>query len=200
VTRERQFGDGTPFGDWLRVQKDIDACRYGFTATDADWIFCKYKDNVRDAIGVRDVQLYMFCETKTRGSKVLPYSQHLMLFNHDQVLRRWKRKIKQPLIHHDHPGKPVSLWHFGVFVLSIQGVVPEEGSVMSWGQFDSYGMLTWRDTTSVEFIKDILSFKTHPRKPDELINFSRHHKTSLLQQTVTTELGFDIEETVRRSS
>lgn len=187
MTSVRRYGDDTPFGRWVREQNSLESRQHGFTANDADWIFHKYKTNI-DGNGSRSVQLMMLCEVKTRLATPNKDQQETLYFMH-QLLNQ-KRVLRRPF------KGPVSVWHFGVYVLRMEGEAPKDGEEMAWGRFDAYGSIRWRTTRDTRKIVQLLGFSRAPDNPDETLRarLRRHHHAKTIERTIRTELGFRVAE------
>lgn len=195
MTRTRVYGSDAEFGRWVRCQRDMDSSPNGaaLTVNDVDYLFHRYMVNV-DAEGTRDVHCMLWLEVKTRGGSVSQSQRQTLWLSH-QLLNSKKALL-------DCGGqRKVAVWNFGVFVLQL-GVTcayPGQGSeYVHWCQFDDCGNLI-RTQITVDTLRDILTFRT---RPDTLqpLSLRRHHKTRELVNTVVTDLGFKVDEVVKRRS
>lgn len=193
TTGRRSSLEETPFGRWVRQQDSIDSHQHGLVVTDADWIFQKYKTNV-DVLGARNVQLMMICEVKTFGATPGASQVETLFFLHQSTCCMRERK---------RPGglSPIMLWHFGVFILSIPGNTPVDGHPMYWGSFDSDGSVSWRKTTSVRSLVELLGFVRRPDDPPRKLDLRRHHISKDVQATEFLPiLGVSIHKTIKKRS
>ena len=73
MTRQRHFGNDTPFCAWMRAHPRLPSSGpvFGFTATDSDVVVHRYKAEV-DGVGTRDMQAIMQIEVKTSMSQPKP--------------------------------------------------------------------------------------------------------------------------------
>lgn len=187
-------GAGTPFGLWCREQNGLESHQHSLTITDADWMFHKFRTNI-DACGIRDVQLAMIVEVKSRNS-VPTSSQQETLFYHHQLLCTCgkTRKVKRV------QRAPIQLWHFGVFVLRLPGDTPSDfPKSLEWGIFADDGSLTWLPGTECGLIQ-LLRFDRRPDNPKRALCLRRHHSTRVVTAVETTPLGFEVERTITRRS
>jgi hypothetical protein len=170
VTIARRYGEDTPFGKWVREQRELDSHQFSLTLNDADWIFHRYRTEA-DGVGTRDLQCMMLVETKTRYAVPRPSQLETLYFLHQMLNRKGELR---------RPGKPcVALWSYGVFVLSLQGTHPGDSKGANWGQFDERGRLDWTPIRGPRQLIEILRFDL---APDTLTRFSarRHHKTRVI--------------------
>jgi len=192
MTRQRRYGDDTPFGKWIREQRDLDSRQHAFTANDADWIFHKYKVKV-DSVGTRGVQMMMICEVKTRLAVPNPAQLETLWFCH-QLLKRQRRLLTLSR------GK-VSVWSFGCFGLRISGDSPDTSDTILWGRFAANGRMEWSVVESTERLKEILGFTIRPDTFTDIDrSLRRHHKTQELLEEIVMPLGFKVEKKVVRRS
>ena len=190
MTRPRMIGEDTPFGRWVRQQKELDSLSCSLSLTDVDMIFQKYRSYV-DGIGDRTVKLMMQVEVKTFDGKP-NRSQTSNLFLTHQLLRQ-KRKLYDTF-----NGKVQELkdiWHFGYFVLSLEKDEPSDDTKMWWGIFNDRGELEYRRCTTTNSLRRLLSFELRPDNPDphSPLSIRRHHKISNRIIQERTDLGFYVE-------
>ncbi len=188
MTRQRQYGADTPFGVWIRKQKEIDSHQHGLCVNDADWILHKYKTGVVDRIGTRDVQLAMMVEVKTNGSEPNKSQQEILFYFH-QLLesKKWVKRVKS---------SKIMLWCYGVFVLSLEGDCPKDGELIRWGSFEADGTISWLKNKDEKALVALLGFDKIPNSPNDKFSARRHHKDESLIVTKPCELGFPIETTI----
>ena len=127
MTAPRRHGEDTPFGRWVREQRELESRQCSMNLCDVDMMFQKYRTDVDtgNAAGLdpRDVQLCMVVEVKTFGSEPTGPQQEILFYHHQ--LLHCKRRLKRI---GDLPR--VSVWHYGVFVLRLHGTHPKEGIPM----------------------------------------------------------------------
>ena len=192
MTRDRLYGSDTPFGQWLRQQPDLDSHQEGLVISDSDWMFQKYRMNIVDNVGTRELQFLMMVEVKTRCGEPSSSQQETLFFYHQMLNRKTMlRRINR---------SPVMVWSFGVFVLSLEGEEPEASHRMRWGVFQSDGSLQYFCTNSIETIKEVLRFDRRPSEPQKELELRRHHSTQEITVTECMPLGFAIEKVVMRRS
>ncbi len=191
MTTARRFGQDSDFGAWIRGKKELDSIHAALVVNDIDYSIHKYRTNI-DSIGTRDVQLSMNVEVKTRNAEPDSSQRELLFYNH-QLLNN-KKELKR------QGQDPVMVWHFGHFVLSIEGNVPRDGDRMRWGVFKDDGDIRWFRTSKESRIVKIMGFELRPDNPQEPLSLRRHHKTSKVLIVEKTQLGFSIETELRKRS
>lgn len=191
MTRERIFGEDTPFGAWVRRRPNLDSILHGITVNDKDYMFHKYKDNV-DGMGARMVHLMMNVEEKMYGAMPSKTQLQTLFFEH-QLLNK-----KLPLKDVYGPGK-IAVWHFGCFVVSMPATYPGEISdTVTWCRFDEKGRLIPTEIT-VDQLDGVLGFRLNPVTLDDL-SLRRHHKEMKIVSTEKAPLGFPTERIITRRS
>ena len=184
MTRARQWRDGeTPFGAWLRGHPGLESHTVSLAVTDADWIFHKYCIH-RDSLGRRDVQLMMFLEVKCCGAEPSA-SQEDTLYMLHQCMHELGKQVRNL-----GNRQQVTLWHFGVFVLSLPGEGPDDHAACRWGAFGPSGRLQWR-TGPVNVLAKLLAFDMRPDTFQPL-DLRRHHASHVVYITEQTPLGFAV--------
>ena len=181
----------TPFGRWLRANRDLDSITHGVTAHDVDMMVHKYKDNV-DGVGARTVHLMMNIEVKALGRRPTPEQMETLFFNHQ--LQAKKIKLKS-----NRAGVNCSVWHFGWYVLVMPGVDPgPPDTTLTWCRFDENGELNDAKIITAELVQ-LIRFDL---RPDTLrpLRLRRHHKTRFIEALEKAPLGFVVSTMIRRSS
>jgi hypothetical protein len=187
--------DETPFGAWVRRQPDLDSRRDGLAVCDVDWSFHRYMTPI-DRKGSRDVQLFMWLEVKAFGT-VPDRSQEDTLRKWHESFTLWTRRGPRIRVLRSRYA-PVSLWFFGVYVLSLPAVSPDQSAQCRWGRFHANGDLQWTDIRTAD-LADILAFRLRPDRLERL-NMRRHHLTREVVVIERMPLGFDVERRFRRRS
>ena len=164
--------------------------RYSLTLNDVDLMLHRFMTSV-DRCGTRDVQHLMHLEIKTRGAMPNPHQRQTLFFLH-QLLENKKRLLDSLT------GGRRSVWHFGVSVLSMHGVSPEDGPPMHWCRFRDDGEFLCADV-DVRTLRMLLRFEIDADTRDPL-DQRRHHLTRELVVPETTPLGFVTERKVVRRS
>jgi hypothetical protein len=162
----------------------------GTTVNDWDMIVHQYKTPV-DKQGTRDVHCLMFVECKTRFATVASSQAEMLWFMHQLTYKKFQAERI------GCSGK-VSVWHYGVSVLSCETDDPATSQRFQWGRFDREGRLVYAplDTDS------IIGLMAFDYDPDTLrrTSFRRHHKTQKEKRLVLTPLGlWVVEEFIKRS-
>jgi hypothetical protein len=195
TTPRRWDKDETPFGAWVRRQHDLDSKRDGLAVCDVDFSFHRYLTPI-DRKGSRDVQLFMWLEVKTFGA-VPDRAQEDTLRKWHEGLVPWTRRGPRVRAIRSRYA-PVTLWFFGVYVLSLPAVSPDQSATCRWGRFSASGSLTWTEIRTAD-LADILAFRLRPDRLERL-NMRRHHCTREVVVWEKTPLGFDVETRLRRRS
>lgn len=184
-------GSDTPFGEWVRLHPELDSVRLGLTVNDIDHIFHKYMNNV-DGLGARSVQLMQCVESKTHGTLPSNTQRQTLFFQHQLLNKR------MPLVDSMGP-KPIAVWHFGFFVLSIPGTYPGEvGDWVEWYRFSETGRLL-PSILTLDQLVGVLSFRLNPVTL-EMLSLRRHHKVTKIVSTERAPLGFPTERIITRRS
>lgn len=185
--KRRSFGSDLAFCDWMRNCGELPSYSrdVGFVATDVDLFLHNYLVAI-DGSGSRDIQTLMAVEVKTRFGEPNKSQldtlakMHFTSFQYRAVLfgSEYVR-------------------NFGVSVLQLSGTTPANSQKMLWGRFNQRE-LKWKEINFSELI-DLFLCKRHPDSLDRN-PLRRHHKTRELVATVKTELGFSIDELIRKKS
>lgn len=191
MTRRRRIGEDGPFGQWIRSRGDLHSVVHGITVNDIDYTIHRYKDNV-DGLGRRTVHLMVNIEAKTFGALPDNNQRQTLFFQHQRL------EGKGPLVD-AHDGSRKSVWHFGFYVLVMDGADPgPDDSTVRWCSFDDEGRLVPR-TITVAHLARILRFDFRPDTLGKL-DLRRHHATNKVVIVAPTPLGFERETIVERSS
>jgi hypothetical protein len=191
MTRDRIYGEDTPFSAWMRNQGRIEGTMpsSAFVSSDCDFLIHRYK-TVIDSYGTRDIQSQMILEVKTNSAKPR-FSQLDSMWLHHLCANTThpRRKIvdsNRVVVHH------------GVSFLSLSSTTPANSQKMEWGRFRRSASIEWREITESTLI-DLMMFDIHPdnfaRNP-----YRRHHVTKQIDQIVTLPLGFTAPITVTKRS
>lgn len=191
MTRDRIYGEDTPFGRWMREQGRIVGAMpsSAFVSSDCDYIIHRYK-TVVDGYGTRDVQSLMILEVKTNGAKPRFAQIDSMWLTHLCAnTSKPRRKVEDSC---------KVVFHHGVSFLSMSGTTPENSETMEWGRFGKAAAITWR-SISVANLIDLMMFDIHPdnfaRNP-----YRRHHKVQSIERMVMQPLNFPAWEIVTQRS
>jgi len=171
MTRERFYGEGDPFGSWVRAQDDLDSIKKGLTVNDIDWCFHKYKMNI-DGFGSRQVRCTQLVEVKTRGAPPTRDQIETFFFLHQKTYDKRKSLVVAGT------NKKCSVWDFGCNFLRMNGTRPDDGLPMYWGVFNKDGTIRWYAIQSENGLKGILRFDFRPDDPTKELSIRRHHKTN----------------------
>lgn len=182
MTRDRIYGEDTPFSAWMRNQGRIEGTMpsSAFVSSDCDYIIHRYK-TVIDSYGTREIQAQMLLEVKTNAARPRFAQLDSMWLTHLCAnTSEPRRKIvdsNRIVIHH------------GVSFLSMSGTTPADSKAMEWGRFRRSANIEWRQINE-ETLIDLMMFDIHPdnfeRNP-----YRRHHKKNSIEQLVTFPLGFE---------
>jgi len=191
MTRQRAYGEDTPFGKWMRDHKDLESIEFSLYVTDVDFTIHRYCYPI-DGLGQREVHLLMHLEVKTRGGLPEGYQLETQYLLHQLLCqkRRLKRCWGRP---------PIGVWHFGNFAVSLVGDAPRSATDMvTWARFNDAGGL---ETTTIP-ASTLVQLIKFDRRPDTLqpLRLSRHHKTRRLVESVPQPLGFVLERLVTKRS
>lgn len=196
VTRQRIYGEDTVWGAWMRSLGQpggplpSSSKTRGTTVNDWDVIVHQYKTPV-DNQGTRDVHCMMFLECKTRLADVSPTQTETLWFNHQAICKKFQASL---------PGskQKVSVWHYGVSILSCHGDDPAHAQFFRWGRFDRNGRIVYHDVS----LETVILLLTFDYDPDTIRHnsFRRHHKVSVYTAHVQTPMGVLIEQTIKRRS
>jgi len=162
MTRQRHFGNDTPFCAWMRAHPRLPSSGpvFGFTATDSDVVVHRYKAEV-DGVGTRDMQAIMQIEVKTSMSQPKPSQlDTLMRLN---------------MFRGDLAALGCRLRHYGVAVLVLEQTTPDDSEHMLWARYPAGTCeeaflggvrIRWRDMVvrpiNREQLVDLLRFELHP--------------------------------------
>ncbi len=191
MTRDRYYGSDTEFCAWLRACKELPSFGkdFGLSVSDNDVTIHRYMTSV-DGLGTREVQAIMQIEVKTRLGKP-PTAQMDTLSKLNMFAKQ--KETRQGIVR-----------FFGVFILVMDGLSPDDSKLMFWGIIPKSLIVTdakklkWRSIDRNDLIR-LLRFEIHPATFEPNV-FRRHHKTRKLVQVVRTPLGFNVDEHVIHKS
>lgn len=191
MTRDRIYGEDTPFGRWMRNQGRITGTMpsTAFVSSDCDHIIHRYK-TVVDGEGTRDVQALMILEVKTNGAKPRFSQVDSMWLMH---LCANTSKPRRQVVHSGH-----AVFNHGVSFLSFSGTNPEDSKTIKWGRFLKAASIDWREINTENLI-DLLMFDIHPEN-FERNPYRRHHSKKEYEQVINFPLGFSSPVTVTSRS
>lgn len=177
MTRQRTYGEDTPFGAWLRRQPALSSTH--FVASDVDWVLHRYRLD-EDKVGTRDLNFMMLLETKTHGARLNSSQQETLWFQHQLLKRSGQLRLIGARAKR-------AVWSFGVSVLVMDGESPACGG-MVWARFRSDGSLSEKCVSEQQLIQ-LFRFDLHPDSLKPMIA-RRHHKTREMVVCEKTQLGF----------
>jgi hypothetical protein len=191
MTREREYGHDTPLSQWIRANTLLDSTQYGLTLNDRDWVWHKYKAHI-DGLGTRAVQLSMTFEEKCLGA--MPSESQLETLFYDHQRLNTKRRLFSTM-----QKKRVSVWHFGVFIVSYPGLEINHDTILDWYAFvDDHGSMM-KHQLPLQTFQEILRFNIRPDTLDKL-SLRRHHKKQVLLVQESMPLGFLTDRIINKSS
>jgi hypothetical protein len=158
----------------------------GFVATDVDLFIHRYLTEV-DSVGTREIQGLMHIEVKTRSGDP-GKSQLDTLYKINACRTQRAMPIGREVVR-----------HFGVSIVKLSGLTPDDSAAIYWGRFvDGERRLAYR-LIDLAMLRQLMRFEIHPDNFD-VRPFRRHHCTRTVVQIVTTELGFECDELLTKSS
>lgn len=191
MTKDRIYGEDSPFGRWMRNQGRITGTMpsSAFVSSDVDHIIHRYK-TVVDGEGTRDIQALMIIEVKTNSAKPGFSQAHSMWLHHLCAnTSKPRRKVMD---------SGCTIFNHGVSFLSFSGTNPDDSETIKWGRFRKGAIIDWREI-STENLIDLLMLDIHPdnfeRNP-----YRRHHLKSQIEQLVSFPLGFSSAVTITTQS
>ena len=191
MVRPRLFGsEETPFGKWLRNKGVGDGPLPSsfFAPTDVDMILHRYLSG-EDAMASREVQHVLWLEVKTRNGTLSSWQHETLFYYHQLLYKTAKGSILARKLR--RLGRsPVSVWSYGVSILQLPGVSPDDFDYANYGRFDIKGEIQWRRIGTEQLI-GLCAFNL---RPDTLAKMSlrRHHRTRVFELVQTMPLGFDV--------
>jgi hypothetical protein len=190
MTTSRRDNEGTRFGLWLRQQEQLDSTEHGLAATDIDMILHRFAPHI-DAVGTREMQLMFALEVKTYSKQCTTSQQETLFFNHQLLFNR------RTLVH-DLYGNKRTLWHFGWYLLELDGECPESSSTLIWGKFTPKG--EWNKIEISE--NTLIALLGLTKRPDTLrkLDLRRHHKTRAIVIKERMPLGLVVSTLVMKRS
>lgn len=211
MTRIRHYETGTPFGEWLRSQRDLPStpspdCEVGFIATDIDLVVHRW---FHGSTG-KHIQCLMVVEVKTRGAQPrfaqLESLSALQLFSAKKNIR-----LALPTIHPETREMIPDFRQYrfyGVHFLLLSGTSPEDSDSMVWARWKwkPHGVdhqmtasQLQRTKINIEQLKGILRWDLHPSTLKPFKPFKKHHGFREIDQEIVTPLGFEtMERTIKR--
>ena len=197
MVRQRFYGEDSPFGRWLRMQgvsKDGKPANlpsnhvdFGLTASDVDFVLRNWKRKS----SYQWIQSTMLIEIKTRGAEI-KFPQDALMNN----LSMFAGDRNAGKFH-------VRFW--GWFGLRLSGECPSTSEKIIWCGYkwktrvggcdmESY----FEKEISEEFLIGICRFDVNPCSLRPWKPESSHHGSRLLVEKEKTELGFEVEKTIRK--
>ena len=191
MVRDRLFGSDVPLMAWCREKGKTgelpaysDEC--GIVQMDVDAFWHRYKTCV-DNIGTRELQVFMEIEWKTRGGTLTTSQEDTYRKKHAMILHSLNWHGQQ-------------LVNFGITIVRISGMTPDNSGEIYWGRFDNNGQnkIKWTRIAIIELLK-LMRFDMHPDTFNE-DPFRRHHKTRKYKIMEKCELGFTVERELTQKS
>ena len=181
----------SPMSAWFRRQPEMDSVRHALSITDADYMIEKYKTDI-DGKGTRTVKALMILEVKCHNAEPSQAQAENLFIHHLLLYGNFGKHLPLPRV------GTCGIYHFGVYILSLPGVEPENNGQCRWGRFNPHGVVQWT-TIPCAWLVDICAFRSRPDRlePWEL---RRHHKDTTIVHDERMPLGFTVETvTVRKS-
>jgi hypothetical protein len=183
MTRDRLFGSDLPLMAWCREKgKTGELPSYseecGIVQSDVDAFWHRYKTFV-DNTGTRELQVMMEIEWKTRGANLTASQLDTYRKKHAMIVPSLKWHGQE-------------LKNYGVSVVRLSGVTPENSDFILWGRFARDSDCEMKYTViNVEQLLKLMRFDLHPDNmhPNP---FRRHHKTRTFMEVENCPLGFEI--------
>lgn len=180
MTRSRMYGADQPLLAWCRRHKMLPSYSidFGLAVADVDLTLHRFM-TAHDRGGDRLVQAIMEIETKTRGGRCTDSQKDTYAKKH-------------------HGRKPAftfrgqTIFHFGVSILRMSGLSPDDSEWMTWGRFGKGTDVIHERPISVDQLVLLLRFDLHPDTMGAS-PFRRHHSKRTVTMTIKTPLGFCVE-------
>jgi hypothetical protein len=176
---------------WFRRQPELDSVRQALSITDMDYMLEKYLTPV-DGKGTRTIKALMILEVKCYNAEPSPAQAENLYIHHFLLYGNFGKHIPLP-----HVGT-CAVRHFGVYVLSLPGVEPQDAGHCRWGRFNPHGVLQWTTIPCV-WLADICSFRIRPDRL-ALWELRRHHKDTTVVCDEETPLGFVVPTVIIKKS
>lgn len=174
--RIRFHGSDIDFCAWLREQ-DAELPSYseqcGWVASDVDLVVHRYKADVAERFGTRDIQAIMDLEVKTRNGKPHP-SQRDTLFKKHAF--RGEKFVNS-----------VCVQYLGVYFLRMNNTRPDNSKALFWGAFasDTSQEIEWTSIT-LPIMFEVLRFERHPETLERHF-YRRDPDTGVIKRTPLTD-------------
>lgn len=179
MTLGRRDGGGTPFGEWLRANPQLDSINHHVSVTDVDmWVhkYCPRAERRRPDNILDFLDLLMMVEIKTFNSD-LSYAQRDTLGVVEQYMRkpsirknartgprRHTVQLAETRITHLLRVKRPMRW-YGVHLLQLSSAAPNTSDVILWD----------KKQISEDQLVGLLRFDFDPDYPSRRIDTRRHH-------------------------
>jgi hypothetical protein len=195
-TSIRHFGDETPFSSWLR-QKNREMVipsispDLGVVFNDIDMVVSCYHKNQTG----RFVYSMFIVEVKTRGGTLTTSQRYLY-----PALSCFAKELK-------YSDKIIRF--YGCMQLIMSGTSPEDSEWMEWKRFPFHVKSKREEVPKIEDMRSdrvdldglvkILRFDTHPISLKKFRPEMKKHGMNEVVRTVTTPLGFTVNEVVKKT-
>jgi hypothetical protein len=184
MAKDRIYGEDKEFMSWCRLHPDLPSFsrECGWVQTDVDTFVHRYMTTF-DGQGTREFQCMMEIEVKTRSGMPSP--------SQEDTLRKKHLCTKAEIFVNGQTVK-----NFGVTVVSMDGVTPDDSGSIEWCRFDqSPPHDLKRASVTVQQFVELIRFDRHP---DTLATkpFRRHHATRSFVERTVVPLGWEDERLV----
>jgi len=193
MTKIRYYDSDTPFGQWLRSQKELpsNSIDFGLIASDVDMLVEVWKTKRTGKV----IKSIMMIEVKTRQADS-DFAQMQLL----SAMSAFAGKKDFP---------DVQFRFYGVCFLLLDGTQPDNSSKMIWRRFPlkmlsptkstfDAGHLISSDITKAQLLQ-LLRLEIHPISLRTFQPETSHHGSKLITIAESMPLGFNVDRVVKKS-
>jgi hypothetical protein len=180
------FGERSPFMEWMSGFKERNPDESDFTCQGIDLLLHLYECVIEDTQArqsetTRQLKAIMGLEVKTCGDDVS--------FDQRQALWHFHLSMRDVKPDPEHK-RSYTIRSFGWSFLRLSSTTPDDSDVITWGRFDEFGVIKWRQI-SLEMLNDLIAFIRHPDSL-KLQPFHRHHGSRSIFRMEAQPLGFEV--------